>query len=843
VTPRAFFTQKGYPHALLLTYTFDPYFFEAVVLGWLSGADSLPPLVVMDAGRRDALYGSPSQFLGGLGSRYHLSAFDHAPRAFHPKLWLRLGDQGGLAMLGSGNLTSGGFGRHHELATTWRLGPGHDDTGGWVTPMLAALEDNAHDPVRSRMFERMRGVPWLSEATEPRPPFLSTLGDQRPLTTQLEELVEPGTTYDQVTYFSGSSDRNARMLAWLRDHFGVEHARVVMDPWACSFTRDALAGLDGMEVELFEPVDARPMHAKLMVLTGPHGDLALYGSANCSGAAWCVPPLAYGNVEMMAWHRFEAGKAREELGAFLGWFDEGSTTLRPYGHERLVALEHEEPARSIQPPPGISTLVWDNTSNRLLVTFRRPPARERWALWITPEAHDPIRREFRPSEDDGDGVTWSAGTQAWSPTFGVFATFVRLEWEDRVDGLVHTVWVPLSDQDTLLAPPTVLDDDLRRLMGRLDDNPKADQLLDDFERLGTKLIERIVGIREVPSPARASTSTRSGTSPSAPGAGAAADAQQPARGPTRPARGITTYEGLIKIISDSNLDDVHVDEVTPTRGRERATSRNPNGRAVRVLRQTLLGLEANGGRFIQCARLEDFLAVLGYLAEFIHRYWWDRMKTNAQAAASELSPLAHEFLQFALAVTFDSGRHGAIREFLASPGAAGARAREEFGPTSQLWCDLWIILGDVLGTHHDPFETCLFYRDMYDVACACGHEPRRHAAVDFVYEVENMARHDARPHDCRTVDFGSVEPGDWLWSTTLGWVRFERRNGSKIHVHRYRRRLGKGDRATKLGINYLVWPRHPRYAEFKRLLELKRRDPGAFGQLMGGPISPGGDII
>jgi hypothetical protein len=70
-----------------------------------------------------------------LGKRYVLGRAAHNG-AFHPKVLLRIGATEGAIMIGSGNLTSCGWGGHKELGCGWLFGPNHADSGAWLHPFL-----------------------------------------------------------------------------------------------------------------------------------------------------------------------------------------------------------------------------------------------------------------------------------------------------------------------------------------------------------------------------------------------------------------------------------------------------------------------------------------------------------------------------------------------------------------------------------------------------------------------------------------------------------------------------------------------------------------------------------
>ena len=119
MNPREFCRETGYTSAVVLTYSFNPTFFEHLVLPdlWYGGTGEI--VVVADQHQlEEGLHHSTGQ-LRYLGNGYQLTPGNRA--VFHPKLLLRIGPNGAFLWLGSGNVTHGGWGGNQELAVAWTL--------------------------------------------------------------------------------------------------------------------------------------------------------------------------------------------------------------------------------------------------------------------------------------------------------------------------------------------------------------------------------------------------------------------------------------------------------------------------------------------------------------------------------------------------------------------------------------------------------------------------------------------------------------------------------------------------------------------------------------------------
>jgi len=105
MNPRAFCREVGYESAICLTYSFDPIFFERVVLHDLwAGGSSYIAVIADQEQTRQSVQKAAGQ-LSHLGRRYQLMTM-RGIGAQHAKLLLRVGRDGALVWLGSNNLTS-----------------------------------------------------------------------------------------------------------------------------------------------------------------------------------------------------------------------------------------------------------------------------------------------------------------------------------------------------------------------------------------------------------------------------------------------------------------------------------------------------------------------------------------------------------------------------------------------------------------------------------------------------------------------------------------------------------------------------------------------------------------
>ena len=297
MNPRDFAREPGYDLTVALTYSFDPVFFENVVLHDLRVGGSGSIVIVSDPDEVDAAISKAQWALEYLGRRYMLSPASHFHGAFHPKLMLRLGREDGQVLMGSGNITSGGWGGNRELATHWKIGPPHDDQGHWIIPLLANIETWCLGEREREAITRAKLIPWIEalislESNEQPPVLYSQPGNTlaRQLATRWG-----GRRFKKLMVATGSSDNRGAMLRWAHDTFGVTQVVVAGTPTSLSFEPKRLEKLPcGVRIKAFEEGF---LHAKFYWFEGPDGPAMVFGSANCSAAAWLLDPAKGGNIE------------------------------------------------------------------------------------------------------------------------------------------------------------------------------------------------------------------------------------------------------------------------------------------------------------------------------------------------------------------------------------------------------------------------------------------------------------------------------------------------------------------------------------------------------------------
>lgn len=361
MNPRGFCRERLFHKTLALTYSFDPAFFEQVILPDLWAGRSGDILVMVDREQAAAATSAHAGQLSHLGKSYLLAAAAHRS-AFHPKLMLRIGAKDASILIGSGNLTSSGWGGNKELGVSWRIGPGHADQGTWLNAFLADVAGWCSDELERAAVSRMQDAPWLASSTS-RNTSSSVLYSRGPLSlgAQLASRWK-GRTFASVKVFTGSTDESGAFLRWAYRTFGVSDATVVVTPPMASFDPAQLSDLP-VRLKLIPAPFDRPLHAKFYWFEGEEGAAAVMGSANCSAAAWLLAPANGGNIETVVVYD-DAG--RQDWEHLLPVFDRADTMpLAMLAAKRRV--RSEPPSR--QDGYRITSLQWDNEQAQVVATL------------------------------------------------------------------------------------------------------------------------------------------------------------------------------------------------------------------------------------------------------------------------------------------------------------------------------------------------------------------------------------------------------------------------------------------------------------------------------------------
>jgi hypothetical protein len=414
--------------ALLLTYTFDPVFFEQVVLPDLWAGRASDILVIGDKEQVKSSVDSAAGRLWHLGKRYLLAGSRHSG-AFHPKVMLRLGQADGAVMIGSGNLTSCGWGGNRELGCAWTFGPNHADKGAWLQAFLDEVATWCASDLEREAVLRMKDIPWLamnsSESHSPAPLLYS--GGNQALATALARQWA-GRRFSEVRILTGSTDESGAFLRWAHRTFGIERAVVALTLSQASFSMEKLADLP-VDLSIIPVSASTPLHAKFYFFDGPEGTAALMGSPNCSAAAWLVTPDQGGNIETAVVYDTPSP---EDFHDVLAIFESPSFSPKDV---LTVAIPGSTEISSGECPYNLIGLRWDASSRCVMALISPCPEPGTAVLLVLGDTSRPMRA----GGSSGCECWFSEVPEGIDFTAAAFGS-VRLE-RDGQEWRTHARWI------------------------------------------------------------------------------------------------------------------------------------------------------------------------------------------------------------------------------------------------------------------------------------------------------------------------------------------------------------------------------------------------------------------
>jgi len=315
---------KDVTNAVILTHNIDFVFLQLVVLPALRKCGSPTLTIFADAQCATDTYAQQAPVIAGLGTRYRVVpvAMDPGFR-FHPKALLLSGPTEATLLVGSGNLTFGGW---RENAEVWTRFDTQKDGTAAFSAFLQYLQRligriPLPDAVRDELEEAFDGSskPWAQTMEEPGG-LLGRVNGEPSLLDQIANTLGDGGC-DRLTVCSPYFDDKAEALATISSRWGAATTETLLQQRWTGFPAGARDGLppqiqlspigfrrknpDGAERESF-------IHAKFYAAWQGDRVRVFAGSANCSRAALLIPGSG-GNAELVAVSDFEEKAFGEEI--------------------------------------------------------------------------------------------------------------------------------------------------------------------------------------------------------------------------------------------------------------------------------------------------------------------------------------------------------------------------------------------------------------------------------------------------------------------------------------------------------------------------------------------------
>lgn len=299
----------SYDHAIILTYTFDPLFFEDYCLVSLDSLQNCKTIsVCLDRSTYDKIIGDSQMERPKQANLRYLLHPVAVPGVFHPKMVLLASANRGRLIIGSANLTRPGLTSNAELVATYDFKANEKE-------MFAAIFRSAFGFVRSiaerwptrnltsNLQEIVRESPWLADNDAPLDgvELLSNLDS--PLLAQLISRVS-GSVHT-VSVVSRYFDQNPNFLERLATQTGARKIKIFTQNHSTNlppaWLEHPLFKSGRVEIYLADYSSEegnQSLHGKTIVLETSKGCLLAFGSANCTTPA-LLKSAKQSNVELL----------------------------------------------------------------------------------------------------------------------------------------------------------------------------------------------------------------------------------------------------------------------------------------------------------------------------------------------------------------------------------------------------------------------------------------------------------------------------------------------------------------------------------------------------------------
>jgi hypothetical protein len=275
--------------ALFTTYSLSLTFFETIILRALRKAQCRDAWLVADAeGYRSSLMERGSK---GVGYEYRLIPIGLQKGVFHGKSCYLVGGDGDLLIVGSGNLTFGGFGRNlevFEVLSSHLHSKCFSDFADFLE--LLMLRDDVVCPDfawANEFAHRARNVSSASSQISPHPKLMTSVVD--PITKQLATEVNSCGTVVDMTVLSPFFDPDGRAVLELATETNATQVKIALPPsnedTSFPFRRASKWPVRVSAVALDRKGEMRSLHAKWMEWKTSSGILTLTGSINATRQA------------------------------------------------------------------------------------------------------------------------------------------------------------------------------------------------------------------------------------------------------------------------------------------------------------------------------------------------------------------------------------------------------------------------------------------------------------------------------------------------------------------------------------------------------------------------------
>ncbi len=315
--------EQGFHSSIVANFSCDLPFYETLIQARLRSVRCLNNIFLTDSHNYLNSIPSIGRLATGAGRRYTVVPVT-AHGAFHPKLFLQLGEKKGRLLIGSANVSTGGFGSNRELVSEIVCTDEKSTEQSLVAQVydyLVGFIDNSVHSFAYKLDLITRDTSWLENAERTNDPF--DLGDGRlvallftpesSIVSRFEELVQ-GDHIKRLVALAPFWDPNLKAFSELVEVLKPDSAVILIQPETVNISLKKLKQIP-VKVDVIDVgwSKERYLHAKLILAQGEHADHIITGSANCSVAALGLKTASAINAETCVYQRQQAGTAAEAL--------------------------------------------------------------------------------------------------------------------------------------------------------------------------------------------------------------------------------------------------------------------------------------------------------------------------------------------------------------------------------------------------------------------------------------------------------------------------------------------------------------------------------------------------
>ena len=360
-----------YHSALLTTYSFDPIFFESFYLPTLRRVGISNIVVLMDANMYDRLLADSSyQFHRVTQNNYTLVRQENRHSGvFHPKMALLFGENEGVLVVGSGNLTYSGLSNNEEVWNVFHV-LGNESIHyplfykAWK--YLSNVSGGSSPLVKKQIDWMLEQATWLHKESDVNTVVLSS-GEECHILYNSSDSTIINALYasvgenkiDEITVIAPFYDTEGNALKELQKHFSPKSLKCVLDLERQSAPYALLQG--DSTIAFHKSTTSNPLHAKIIELQGKEESWILCGSANAGNMALGTSPAVFNDEACILLHSKKKRRYIKDLGI----------SFASMTSKETKSIVRPKQATSEPTPIKVKLISCEEKENRLYLRFNK----------------------------------------------------------------------------------------------------------------------------------------------------------------------------------------------------------------------------------------------------------------------------------------------------------------------------------------------------------------------------------------------------------------------------------------------------------------------------------------